>query len=131
MANIWTDENGKNVIITPFITKIYSDNLSIELDHKYNIYKPPKSIEKLGKTEWETAANSLTELYYLLRKTAGINTEELNTIGTEFSTNCRFGRSWNYASLKEINLLRSKKVKGIEVFFPTEELIKRSFEARK
>ena len=130
MADKWIDENGDNVIITPFIGKIYEDKLSMELNHKYNMYRPPKSIGALGKTEWETAANSLAEFYHVLRSTVGINAEELDNVGDEFSTSCRFGRSWDYGPLEKRGFLRTKKVMGIEVLFPTEQLIKRAFDAR-
>jgi len=130
MAEVWPDENGDKVIITPFITTIYKDKSSMELNSKYNIYQPPKSIEALGKTQWETAANTLTEFYHVLRRTVGINSKELDQVGEEFSTSCRFGKSWDYSPLEDRGFFRTKKVMGIEVLFPTEELIKRAFNPR-
>ena len=131
MAEKWIDENGKNVFITPFFNKIFTDEESMELDKKYNLYLPPTSISALGKTEYETAADSLNQVYHLLHQTVGIDAEELDKIGDELSTRCLFGRSWDYSALAGSGILRKKKVRGIEVLFPTEDLIKRAFEERK
>ena len=123
----WIDEDGKMLTIVPFLSHIYIDEICKELREKYDFYKKPKHVPGLGKTEYETAANSLIDFYYFLRKPFGIESSQLEKVGEYFNLNCLFGRSWDYEALFSMNLMRKKKVAGIEVLFPKEELIKFSF----
>lgn len=128
---VWTDEKGGKVQIKNFFPRIYTDDISEELSSRYDIYTAPLPIGKLGKTEYECAANSLARICYATQQVAGLELKDLNLIGDEFRGSLTFGKSWDYSALKGTKLLREKWIKGIEVLFPTEELIKQAFTQRK
>lgn len=110
----WTDENGKPVEFIPFFSTLYRDDESRRLDKFYDVSSCPDypMSSTLGKTEHECFARNLLGVCKAVGFFVGFDKDELEKYdsyeGAFFPT----------------SYLRLKKVRGIEVLFPTEELLK-------
>ncbi|MAH46531.1 hypothetical protein CMI37_11935 [Candidatus Pacearchaeota archaeon] len=130
----WIDEEGSPVEIVSFFSHLYSDASCLDFSRRYQLFKPPVLKRGLGKTEIESAAESLLTLYYFVRHCVGVEKETLESIGDANligSVSGPFTKVWEYGVLLDKEFLRLKKVGGIEVIFPTEELVGLGFNLRK
>ncbi len=125
----WIDEKGKEVSIILFFPLLFKDEQTRAINGKYDLYTPPEDIGGLGKTEYESAANSLADLCYAVRSVVGVEYESLEKAG-KFYNDIHFEPAGEYACLVGYKLVRIKEVAGTKVLFPTEELIQRAFKPR-
>ncbi len=126
----WIDESGGRVDIFPGFSNIYRDEISRELDLRYNFSSSPKKIGGLGNAEVEVAADGLMNLCYTFKGVVGVENNELYDLGMNLSSRFLFGQSWDYEGLLSREMLRDKKVKGRRILFPTEKLVKKAFNLR-
>ena len=109
----WIDENGKCVEFIPFFRTLYRDEESRKLDSSYDVrscsdYPMPST---MGQTEYECFARNLLGICKAVGYFIGFEKRELERYD-----------SYEGASFPT-SFLRLKKVRGIEVLFPTEELL--------
>jgi hypothetical protein len=116
----WTDERGKRVTIVPFLRESYSDEISSKLTLEYNIHTCPQYQvpSSLGETEAELFALRLLCACSALGEFVGFRREELDKLARAYQ------ETGNPSDLLSRGLLRKKLIRGIEVLFPTEELLK-------
>ena len=109
----WTDENGERVEFIPFFSTLYEDDESRKLSHEYDINSFKGFVgSSLGRTQEEGFVSDLLGICNSLDKIVGFDKKDLD----KFASYCSA-----YFNLE--NYFRLKKVKGIEVYFPTAVLL--------
>lgn len=116
----WTNGDGEEISIIPFLSKLYSDDLSKDLSRRYNIYHCPKDgvSSSLGSSGLESFVCDLFRICEIAGEFIGFEARELDKF-TNISGDIGYPQR-----LLAGGHLRSRLVNGKEVLFPTEKLLK-------
>jgi len=114
-AKEWFDENGIIVEKTPFFKILYRDEESRKLDSEYDVHSCSSRMvsSTLGDASHECFVAHLLGVCKAVGHFVGFEKDELKAYDSHEKAYFPFERYF-----------RLKKVHGIEVLFPTEELLK-------
>jgi len=117
----WIDENGNDVFEYTGFSKVYTDDISRSLTYQIdmNTFPDCSLLSSLGKTEFEISAFKILMISKLYRKIVGIERTELENYLASIESSLQYSPGY----FEQNGLLRLKKVRGIQVLFPTEELL--------
>lgn len=122
---VWTDEKGNDVVIKPFLNKVFVDKGVLELNEKYQIWECDGEMRSssLGAAELEDAAAFILGLARASRMNpislVGVTRKEFESV----MSNLYFASASYINDLVRNGYLREKLIKGESVVFPTEKLL--------